>query len=144
MNTEIAFTGTRKGMTDKQKVEVIRFFESNSPKKIKFVRHGGCDGSDDDFHEIAQDYCNIVVHPGNQQQKEKYMNKPNVTVMEVKPFLVRNRDMVDKIEWVLATPRGFEEELRSGTWMTIRYALKQNKIVHIIFPNGKIEVKENE
>lgn len=35
-----------------------------------------------------------------------------------------------------AAPKDFKEELRSGTWATIRYAVKQQKRVIIIFPDG--------
>jgi hypothetical protein len=41
---------------------------------------------------------------------------------------------------MVATPRGFKEELRSGTWATIRYTIKMKKLLTIIWPDGTIKV----
>jgi len=42
---------------------------------------------------------------------------------------------------VLACPYGYEEEMiGSGTWATIRYALKIHKPLAIIWPNGDQEL----
>lgn len=56
-------------------------------------------------------------------------------VLEPKPYLVRNKDIVNASEGMLAAPRG-PEELRSGTWSTIRYARKCRKKVLIMWPDG--------
>lgn len=50
----------------------------------------------------------------------------------------RNHDIVDATEWLIATPKKFEE-IRSGTWATVRYAKKVKKPVTIIWPDGSIE-----
>jgi hypothetical protein len=39
----------------------------------------------------------------------------------------------------LACPRGYTEELRSGTWATIRYARKTGVPYVIIFPDRTVE-----
>jgi hypothetical protein len=52
------------------------------------------------------------------------------------PPLDRNKMMVDDCEALIATPRLMVEELRSGTWSTIRYARKCRKPVHIVWPDG--------
>lgn len=59
----------------------------------------------------------------------------------VKPIrqpLDRNRLMVIAATSVIATPKSEKEELRSGTWMTIRYAKEQKRTVYIVYPNGEI------
>ena len=50
-----------------------------------------------------------------------------------KPYLDRNRDIVDACEVLLATPDG-PERLRSGTWSTVRYARKIGKPVEVRLP----------
>lgn len=143
----IGFTGTRKGMTRKQKAKIKLFFEGHlldldmMERDTWVVRHGGCDGSDDDFHNIASEYADMIyVYPGDEQQKTKYKNSRFVTVTEIKPYLERNKDIVHMTGGLLATPKGFKEEKRSGTWMTIRHAKKVKKPVFIIYPDGKLEI----
>lgn len=47
-----------------------------------------------------------------------------------------NRDIVAETDELIATPKGFQEERRSGTWATVRYALKARKPVTVIWPDG--------
>jgi hypothetical protein len=39
---------------------------------------------------------------------------------------------------LIATPSTDDEQLRSGTWATVRYARKAKKRIKLIFPNEKI------
>ena len=58
------------------------------------------------------------------------------------PYLERNRKIVDNSDMLLAAPAGPEaEHLRSGTWSTIRYAIKMGKRVFIILPDGEEEYR---
>jgi len=53
-----------------------------------------------------------------------------------RPPLTRNHDIVDCTELLIACPKSMKEELRSGTWATVRYARKLERPVIIIYPNG--------
>ena len=44
-----------------------------------------------------------------------------------KPYLERNRNIVDNTTMLVAFPNNNKELLKSGTWSTIRYAKKRNK-----------------
>ena len=46
---------------------------------------------------------------------------------------------MDNSDILIATPKEKEEQLRSGTWATIRYAKKTKKIVFLVYPDGKYE-----
>jgi len=59
--------------------------------------------------------------------------------MPIKRPLERNSDIVADSDLLLATPRFYEEELRSGTWATVRRARKANKPLIIVWPNGKVD-----
>ena len=61
-------------------------------------------------------------------------------LVEKKEYLQRNKDVVDSSDTLVAFPRTYEEQLRSGTWSTIRYARKKNKTIVIIYPNGTKKV----
>ena len=43
-----------------------------------------------------------------------------------------------------ATPGGFKEELRSGTWACVRYARKADRPVHIVWPDGKVNAERQD
>ena len=38
------------------------------------------------------------------------------------PYLTRNKQIVDASEVLVACPQSAKEEMRSGTWSTVRYA----------------------
>ena len=126
----VGFTGTRKGMTNKQKADLIAHIHRLKPS---IVRHGGCYGADDDFHLIVRQnlpHTSIIIHPCNLNQRG--FCKGDLTLAPIAP-LARNHLIVDLSDTIIAAPKG-KEELRSGTWATIRYAKKMNKCVIILYP----------
>lgn len=128
----LGFTGTHKGMTPAQKAGVGRFMRRFDG--IDF-HHGKCIGADYEAWQIAQDHFFITfAHPSNILRTQaatydKWTAKPL-------PPLARNKSLVATIDVLLATPKEYKEQLRSGTWMTIRAARKRNIQVIIIFPDG--------
>jgi len=60
-------------------------------------------------------------------------------IMESRDYLERNRYIVDLTDMLIATPNTEYMVLRSGTWSTIRYAIKTKKEVITIYPSGFIE-----
>lgn len=60
------------------------------------------------------------------------------------PHLERNRAIVDYTDIMVAAPKGFREEVRSGTWYTVRYARKIGKRCIIVHPDGYITEKPGE
>lgn len=129
----VSFTGTRNGMTRRQKIGVRGLLRASD-----IFHHGDCDGSDEEAHDIALDIgCDIEIHPP-EDSKLRAFCKGAKKVHPVKPYLVRNKDMVRVCNVLIATPEGPEIE-RSGTWSTIRYADKRKCHVIIIYPNGDVE-----
>ena len=128
----MAFTGTRRGMTPKQIVEVTEKLKSCEPK---FVKHGDCLGADAQFHDLCLVYgkCQIIIHPPINTSMRAYCKGAHVMV-EPKPYLDRNKDMVIWSNLLIACPSEKEEVLRSGTWSTIRYARKTGTEVVVIYP----------
>ncbi len=64
--------------------------------------------------------------------------KEGICIAEPEKPLDRNKKLVDDGEILVATPAELNEERRSGTWSTIRYARKTDKPIIIIFPNGHV------
>jgi NAD(P)H-hydrate repair Nnr-like enzyme with NAD(P)H-hydrate dehydratase domain len=128
------FTGTQQGMTDNQKETFAKLLE-----RVDELHHGDCIGADADAHRIAKDLKKSVhSYPPINQSKRAFCDAD--VINSEKEYLVRNHDIVDSSDFLIATPKGNKEELRSGTWATIRYARKVGKKVVIIWPNGKMNV----
>jgi hypothetical protein len=136
----VGFTGTQQGMTDEQKAAVDHLMGLLTTDAVE-VHHGDCVGADADMHDIAENYCaDVVIHPPDNDSKRAFCTGGEMR--EPKPYLARNRDIVDETEVLIACPYG-EERQRSGTWSTVRYArskiydAKRQKIF-IITPHGTI------
>jgi hypothetical protein len=138
-SVHVGFTGTKIGMQPNQRLELAEYLSYLKNLGFTHFHHGGCIGADAQAAKIAKQFGFIVVaHPGHPRDKNNTMYRAftdfNDEVREVKPFLKRDRDIVDETEQMIATPAGRTEEVRSGTWTTVRYARKQFKAVHIIYP----------
>ena len=61
---KIGFTGTQRGMTDKQRHSVIRFLMRQGFETIE-LHHGDCIGADCEIHNFAimNRLKSIVIHP---------------------------------------------------------------------------------
>ena|SRR5882724_12210557 len=131
----IGFTGTQQGMSKEQK-EFLEYILSETAKVYKYgeFHHGDCTGADSEAHDIAEKYLKCVIHPPDIMAKRAF--KKAEDIRKTKPYLDRNKDIVNETEQLIATPKEFEERLRSGTWSTIRYARKLKKRITIIYPNG--------
>ena len=127
---KIGFTGSRSGLNDEQRKNIITFLDNNKEKSIE-VHHGDCVGGDQDFHEICEKYDNITIyiHPPKDDKLRAFCKSNNIFVK--KDYLIRNRDIVNSCSILIACPYTKIEELRSGTWSTVRYARKNNKEIHI-------------
>jgi hypothetical protein len=136
----IGFTGTQNGMTSEQKREVEHILMAYYVVgKDNWVHHGDCVGADAQFNEIARSiYYVPKKHPASDVAEEKKAHC-DCEAYQAKPALERNHDIVDLAEIMLACPKAHSEELRSGTWATIRYTKKVKKPLAIIYPDGAIE-----
>ena len=137
----LGFTGTQVGMTELQREALIRVLRVYD---ITEFHHGDCIGADAQAHEsvVTHTSSRIVIHPPADERKRAWCHTKvvatTVSVLAPKPYLDRNKDIVNASEGMLAAPRG-PEELRSGTWSTIRYARKCSKKVLIVWPDGTEE-----
>lgn len=126
----VGFTGTQRGMTEQQKTKLKTMLSRMFPKEF---HHGDCIGADAEAHEIAEmlDLW-IVTHPPLSGAKRafKWANESRLP----KPYLERNKDIVNECDLLLVAPKTEGEELRSGTWSTYRYAKKQGKRIEVIAP----------
>ncbi len=146
----LGFTGTRKGLQQPQFIALgnalktlVETFIEQDYKHISW-HHGDCVGADKMFHDLINYYKFfknttdlIHIHPPQEDRYRAYC-KGNV-MHEEKPYLARNRDIVDLSDGLVACPDSKIELLRSGTWSTVRYARKQHGNIVIIYPDGTID-----
>ena len=125
----IGFTGTRKGMTARQKEELRNLLLPSDQ-----FHHGDCLGADTEAHAIAREIgcSSIVIHPSDLVDQRAFCNGD--IVRRVKAPLTRNRIIVYNATFLIAAPATSHEVLRSGTWATIRYARDAGKHMRILEP----------
>jgi len=104
------------------------------------VHHGDCVGADDQVGSFAAKLSGVTVtlHPPTNPSKRAFCAADEVR--EAKPYLDRNRDIVDETELLVAFPKGPEEK-RSGTWATVRYARKLDRQIMYVWPDGTVTAK---
>ncbi len=135
-DSHIGFTGTQRGMTELQKIYFVELLKAHQPFTF---HHGDCIGADDDAGNLCLNLaCTVVIHPPIYTSKRAF-NKNFINIRDPKPYLDRNHDIIDESDFLVATPGEKEEQLRSGTWTTIRYARKKGKRIYIIYPDGTID-----
>ena len=141
MDIHIGITGTRNGMTLKQ-IEIftekfmVHVLSKQHDDRIVF-HHGDCIGADAEAHDVAFDVgCHVVIHPPTNKRFRAF--KTGHETREDFPYLIRDQMLVDEINILFATPKSMKEEIRSGTWATVRYARKIKKNLIIIYPDGSL------
>lgn len=131
----LGFTGTRRGMTPAQRAALPAVLATLPGR----VLHGGADGADKEFHRfiVAAGMPNdgIEIYPtGHRCGWIGY----DWFLHDLMSPLVRNRIMAERCDHLLACPAEPDEQLRSGTWATVRYARKADKPITLILPDGMI------
>ena len=122
---KLGFTGSQGGM-DEGQIDRVRDLIGQATE----LHHGDCIGSDAQAHVIAMTLgVRTVIHPPDDGRKRAFCQADEAR--EPRPYLVRNRNIVDATDALIAAPDG-PERRRSGTWATIRYARKIGKPVTII------------
>lgn len=153
---KVGFTGTRHGLSDSQQMSLCAWLaggdkgicDSDLRKQkdwqITELHQGCCVGADEECVTTVVNNlpdCKIFGYPSNLKgMTSEYAVEHSHVLDHVRPPLVRNHNIVDACERLIACPEGMEEEFpRSGTWATIRYARKKDIPVTILFPDGLVQ-----
>jgi hypothetical protein len=133
---KIGFTGSRDGMTDAQKHCFYMLLQEYRPQE---VHHGDCMGADATFHQLVRERTSgiwIVGHPPIIDTHRAFCNVDEER--DAKDYLIRDEQIVAETQMLWASPNGTKEEVRSGTWATVRYARDASKPIRIVWPDGSI------
>lgn len=117
-------------------VKQLLAFLSKHRLEITEWHHGDCVGADEESHILVSDVLGrdkIYVHPPEDDKKRAFMKSPHVA--RVRPYIERNRVIVDSTDVLVAAPKTTTEpkSLRGqGTWSTIVYARKLGRKIVIL------------
>jgi hypothetical protein len=142
----VGFTGTRNGL---RPVQHNRLTDVVSKLSLSAFVHGGCTGADTLAHyAVRESFPDIPIFilpadrdNGSTVTMPLYPEK-NIILQPREP-LERDRIIVRVVAGLVATPNTMAEELRSGTWYTIRQARKRGVPVLIVWPDGSLTIEEN-
>lgn len=134
----VGITGARRDITTAQLHTVRSWLLENLPD-IEALHHGCCAGFDTYIANIAGELeIPQVYHPpidARFQMIFKNNSWPGVW-NKPKPYLDRNRDIVDQSTILITGPSTDREQVRSGTWYTVRYARKVGREMKIAAKGG--------
>lgn len=138
----IGFTGTQqREMTERQIKSFLNLMEKHLENN-KF-HHGLCKGCDAHAHRLIRQHfpnTKIVGHPPI--NKSKMVSLECDEMRAPLPYLKRNMGIAMESSKIFATPFSVQEEQRSGTWATVRYAGIVEINAYIIFPNGSVKLRK--
>ena len=131
------FTGTQQGMTAAQHDNCTALFYDLIAYKL-WMHNGDCVGADEEAAILWQ--CvggKLHLHPPENQSKRVFLEAD--ATEQPMPYLLRNQAIVRASSVLVAAPKESTEQLRSGTWSTVRYARRIGVQVVVIMPDGSIE-----
>lgn len=124
-------------MTPLQREEVGRLLRELAPSE---VHHGQCVGADAEVHSIALEMAVplIVVHPSDDEALSARLPASracsDIVYLEPASPLRRNKAIARLVDTLIAAPGTAEEQARSGTWFTIRFARRLGNVEVIVLP----------
>lgn len=129
---KVGFTGSQNGMSTAQ-LHTLRDWTIDAIDEIEEWHHGCCVGADtQSFLQTYEIFRELLTddelremfhfHPPTNTDKASDLRQFLGTWHDPRPYLVRNREIVDDTDVLIAAPGRDEEAIRSGTWSTIRYA----------------------
>lgn len=134
--SHIGFTGTQRGTTVEQREAVATLLDAMEGPHF---HHGDCVGADAEIDEIARRAgYRIHIHPPENPRKRSFceVRPDRDTTYDPAPYLTRNRRIAFISSLLIAAPSEPNEQSRSGTWSTVRYARKIGRPVIVILPDG--------
>lgn len=135
----IAFTGTRLGMTEWQQRGAVSLLDHYRKRyNVVELHHGCCVGSDAEIHLIAMSLPGVELH-GHPAGDPATGIPHELCEMGLSGFAFRapmlpplERDdvMAKLCDAMIATPAS--DNIRGGTWKTIRMGVAAGKLVHVL------------
>jgi hypothetical protein len=124
----LGFTGTSQEVSQRQINWMAAMLDRLKPEEL---HHGDCVGADAMVHALAVSRgIPVVIHPPLNPTKRAWCDTGKVTLLHPKPYIIRNHDIVNLCDELLAVPNA-REVIRAGEWATIRYARRIGRKTYI-------------
>lgn len=138
MDGIVGFTGTRKRVLPLQRFGLRRLLRCLFGMGHRRFVHGCCKGADWIATEIAYEMGYVIEgYPSNLRN---FVDVRSIAACDwihmPRPPLDRNALIIHPAHVVVGVPATEEEEVRSGTWATIRLARKAAKPLVLVYPDG--------
>jgi hypothetical protein len=134
--TNIGVTGTRNPLPAIQEESLQQVLASLYRLGARILHHGDCVGADKTADIAAFNLgMHIESHPPQSARHRAFCDA--LVVHRPKPYLARNRDVVNACQVLVGCPKG-PETPRGGTWYTVRYARKAGCQVILVWPDGSV------
>lgn len=127
---KLGFTGSREGMSQHQKEQFVLEILRLNPTEF---HHGDCVGADAEAHAIVREFLpntKIVIHPPASNSARAFCKGDEYK--DPMAYIPRDRQIVINTEYLIGTPKSDKEVIRSGTWTTIRYARKLQRLNKVL------------
>lgn len=135
----VGFSGTRQGLVNSQAFVLRNVLQALYGQRHWF-HHGDCVGADAAAHRLAGEVgFRTVGHPPTIGKYRAYCQVD--VLLDPLPYLARNEVIVQQTSILVACPEKMEEELRSGTWATVRMARKLSRPIIIVYPSGRVDTE---
>lgn len=122
----VSFTGTQLGMTLLQQTTVGRMLAKLKAKHGDrlYGVHGDCVGADEMFDGLCAAHgIRRGIYPSDVEEKRAHCERRGADVLaQPAPPLERNTPIAAAGDLLIAAPKEYDEEMRSGTWATVRRA----------------------
>lgn len=143
MENIVGVTGTESKVTNEQALSLKRLLKHLLPIEL---HHGDCVGADQLADRFARAFgIPVVIHPPKNKSRRAFCESRTYgdtrRVYAPLEYLERDRAIARAVEVLIALPDTAIEQLRSGTWATVRYAREYQKKVFVCLPNGLIEFR---
>jgi predicted Rossmann fold nucleotide-binding protein DprA/Smf involved in DNA uptake len=141
----IGFTGTRFGLTPAQGAALADVVLRPACYYAERHLNGGCRGADREMFAYLLGLDGVIeVLPGSveqaawaEEQRASLLGRRYI-IHEVEPYLARDLKIALRCNRLIACPGTATEQLRSGTWATVRYARKAGKPITLVLPDGQV------
>lgn len=147
----VGVTGSREGFTYPQRIRFLSCLEDiiDTMGDRIMLLHGGCVGVDRAAHAMFTSRVSngsVQIHPGPKGKwSGEFDAAHNVSVLRERPFLDRNKTIVDGCDLLIGIPSVSEPErypngaAKGGTWSTIEYAMSRYVPCLTLLPDGSAE-----
>ncbi len=134
----VGFTGTRHGVSFHQEMELGKLFLALRRKGRTLVaHHGDCMGADATFYRLARGLgLKVICHPPINKNWRSNLGGDE-SREELHP-LARNAVIVRESTVMIAAPMDLTEQIRGGTWSTIRRARAWGRPLAILWRDGSV------